>query len=54
MKRLFTRFAVDQASNTSIEYCLIAGLVALVIIRAIVTHGMSTSAKFSGIAINPH
>ena len=35
MKNLFARFAKDQSGVTAIEYGLIAGLIAVVIIAAV-------------------
>ena len=39
MKTLFARFAKDQSGATAIEYGLIAGLIAVVIITAVTTVG---------------
>ena len=39
MKKLFARFAADQSGATAIEYGLIAGLIAVVIISAVSTLG---------------
>lgn len=52
MKKLFARFAKDQSGVTAIEYGLIAGLIAVVIIGAITTLGTRLSAKFNAIAAN--
>jgi pilus assembly protein Flp/PilA len=52
MKKLFARFAADQSGATAIEYGLIAGLIAVVIISAVSTLGTRISAKFNAIAAN--
>lgn len=52
MKNLLTRFSQDQSGATAIEYGLIAGLIAVVIITAITTVGTKLSAKFMTIANN--
>jgi pilus assembly protein Flp/PilA len=52
MKKLFARFAADQSGATAIEYGLIAGLIAVVIISAVTTLGTRISAKFNAIAAN--
>lgn len=52
MKNLFSRFAADQSGATAIEYGLIAGLIAVVIIGAITTLGTKLSAKFGQISGN--
>ena len=50
MCRLFHRFIDDQSGVTAIEYGLIAGLIAVVIIGAVTTLGTSISGKFTTIA----
>jgi pilus assembly protein Flp/PilA len=52
MMRLLVRFAADETAATGIEYGLIAGLVALVIISAVTKLGTRLSAKFNAIAAN--
>ena len=52
MKALFTRFAKDDSGATAIEYGLIAGLIAVVIIAALTALGTNVSAKFNAIANN--
>jgi pilus assembly protein Flp/PilA len=52
MNRLFSRFAADESGATAIEYGLIAGLIAVVIISAITTVGTRLSAKFQAVANN--
>lgn len=52
MKNVLARFGADQAGVTAIEYGLIAGLIAVVIIGAITTLGTRLSAKFNAIAAN--
>ena len=50
MKNLFARFAADQSGATAIEYGLIAGLIAVVIITGATTLGTKLNAKFTAIA----
>lgn len=52
MKNLFNRFAADQSGATAIEYGLIAGLIAVVIIGAITAVGTKLSAKFGAVSAN--
>jgi pilus assembly protein Flp/PilA len=52
MKNLAARFIKDQSGATAIEYGLIAGLIAVVIIGAITTLGTHLSAKFNVISSN--
>jgi len=52
MKNLLSRFSQDQSGATAIEYGLIAGLIAVVIIAAIKTVGSNLSNKFNVIANN--
>ncbi|MGO9023524.1 MAG: Flp family type IVb pilin [Beijerinckiaceae bacterium] len=52
MKKLAARFIKDQSGATAIEYGLIAGLIAVVIIGAVTRLGTSISAKFNIIANN--
>jgi pilus assembly protein Flp/PilA len=52
MKNLFNRFVADQSGATAIEYGLIAGLIAVVIIGAISAVGTKLSAKFTAVANN--
>ena len=49
MKSLFARFAKDQSGATAIEYGLIAGLIAVVIITAVGAVGNKVSAQFTTI-----
>jgi pilus assembly protein Flp/PilA len=46
------RFLKDQSGATAIEYGLIAGLIAVVIIGAVTRLGTSITAKFNIIANN--
>ena len=48
MKTLL-RFAQDDAGVTAIEYGLIAGLIAVVIITAVTTIGTNLTTKFEAI-----
>lgn len=50
MKTIFARFVKDESGATAIEYGLIAGLVAVVIITAVTTVGTDLSAIFDYIA----
>lgn len=50
MSRFVTRFVKDSSGATAIEYGLIAGLIAVVIITAVTTVGTNLSSKFSTIA----
>ncbi len=52
MKSLLSRFAADRSGATAIEYGLIAGLIAVVIIAAVSTVGSNLSNKFMTIANN--
>ena len=52
MKSVFSRFLKDEAGATSIEYSLIAALIAVVIISAVSKLGTNLSAKFVNIANN--
>jgi pilus assembly protein Flp/PilA len=52
MKQLITRFAADRSGATAIEYGLIAGLIAVVIIGAVSLVGTGLSAKFNAVAAN--
>lgn len=52
MKKLAARFIKDQSGATAIEYGLIAGLIAVVIIGAVTKLGTSISNKFNIIANN--
>ncbi|HEY5226125.1 MAG TPA: Flp family type IVb pilin [Methylovirgula sp.] len=52
MKNIFARFAADQSGATAIEYGLIAGLIAVVIISAVSSLGKNISNKFQAVANN--
>ncbi len=52
MNKLFARFIKDESGATAIEYGLIAGLIAVVIIAALTTLGTNIGAKFNTIASN--
>ena len=47
MKNLFFRFANDETGVTAIEYGLIAGLVAVVIVTAVTTVGTKLTNTFN-------
>ena len=50
MKTLLFRFGQDDSGVTAIEYGLIAGLIAVVIIGAVTTVGTDLQAKFNAVA----
>jgi pilus assembly protein Flp/PilA len=50
MNKLISRFVKDESGPTAIEYGLIAGLIAVVIIGAVETVGGSVSSTFPTIA----
>lgn len=50
MSNFVTRFVRDNSGATAIEYGLIAGLIAVVIITAVTTVGTNLSGKFNTIA----
>lgn len=52
LQRFIFRLLKDEAGATTIEYGLIGGLIAVVIIAAVTTVGTSISAKFGIIANN--
>jgi pilus assembly protein Flp/PilA len=47
MKTMFARFTKDESGATAIEYGLIAGLIAVVIITAVTTVGTNVSSAFN-------
>ena len=49
MNTLFLRFARDESGVTAIEYGLIAGLIAVVIIVAVTNVGAALNTKFTAI-----
>lgn len=50
MRQLFHRFIADQSGVTAIEYGLIAGLIAVVIIGAVQSLGGKVQTKFQAVA----
>jgi pilus assembly protein Flp/PilA len=52
MNKLFARFTADESGATAIEYGLIAGLIAVVIIASVSLIGTRLSSKFNAIAAN--
>ncbi|OHV79776.1 Flp family type IVb pilin [Ensifer sp. LCM 4579] len=50
MKNLLVRFVRNESGATAIEYGLIAGLIAVVIIGAVTTVGTDVSGVFDSIA----
>ncbi|MCI0600577.1 MAG: Flp family type IVb pilin [Beijerinckiaceae bacterium] len=50
MHQLFRRFISDQSGVTAIEYGLIAGLIAVVIIGAVQLLGTRVQSKFQTVA----
>jgi pilus assembly protein Flp/PilA len=55
MRTLLVRFVRDESGVTAIEYGLIAGLIAVVIISAVTVVGTQLTAKFTaiGTALTP-
>ena len=51
MKALLFRFARDESGVTAIEYGLIAGLIAVVIISAVTLVGTDLQTNFNAIAV---
>jgi len=50
MTKIISRFRKDQSGATAIEYGLIAGLIAVVIIGAVSTVGGTLKTKFEAIS----
>ena len=50
MHHLLRRFVNDQSGVTAVEYGLIAGLIAVVIIGAVTTLGTKVQSKFQSVA----
>ena len=50
MRQLLKSFLNDDGGATAIEYGLIAGLIAVVIVAALTQLGTKLNAKFSGVA----
>jgi pilus assembly protein Flp/PilA len=50
MRHLLRRFIADQSGVAAIEYGLIAGLIAVVIITSVTLLGTRVSSKFNTIA----
>jgi pilus assembly protein Flp/PilA len=50
MKTTLARFIKNESGATAIEYGLIAGLIAVVIIGALTTVGTKVSAQFQAVA----
>jgi len=50
MTAIFSRFAKDETAATAIEYGLIAGLIAVVIITAVTLVGTNLTTKFNAVA----
>ena len=50
MRHMLRRFIGDQSGVTAIEYGLIAGLIAVVIIGAVQLLGSKVSAQFTAVA----
>lgn len=49
---LLNRFLRDTSGATAVEYGLIAGLIAVVIISAVTNVGANTKNKFNAVAAN--
>jgi pilus assembly protein Flp/PilA len=52
MKNFLVRFIRNESGATAIEYGLIAGLIAVVIIAGVTAVGTKLSAKFNAVAAN--
>ncbi|MEJ0049638.1 MAG: Flp family type IVb pilin [Methylovirgula sp.] len=52
MNKIFARFMKDESGATAIEYGLIAGLIAVVIIGALTALGSNIATKFNAVANN--
>ncbi|MBX9741261.1 MAG: Flp family type IVb pilin [Beijerinckiaceae bacterium] len=52
MHNLFRRFLANESGATAIEYGLIAGLIAVVIIGSVTALGTKINLKFQAIADN--
>jgi pilus assembly protein Flp/PilA len=50
MRTLLRSFCTDESGATAIEYCLIASLIALVIVTALTTLGTNLKAKYNAVA----
>jgi pilus assembly protein Flp/PilA len=50
MSAIFSRFVRDDSGATAIEYGLIAGLIAVVVVTAITTIGTKLTNTFNNIA----
>ncbi len=49
MPKFLTRFLHDQSGATAIEYGLIAGMIAMVIVTALTTLGSSLNTRFTNV-----
>ena len=49
MKRMFAKFITDESGATAIEYAIIAGGIALVIIVAVDSIGISLNTVFTSV-----
>lgn len=49
MNQFLKRFFADESGATAIEYGLIAGLIAVVIVTAVTTIGTRLDAKFTAV-----
>jgi pilus assembly protein Flp/PilA len=52
MGQVFQRFWKDESGATAIEYSLLAGLIAIVIIAAVKNVGTKVSTQFNKVATN--
>ena len=50
MRQFLSGFVKDESGATAIEYGLIAGLIAVVIITAVTAVGTSLTSKFNAVA----
>jgi pilus assembly protein Flp/PilA len=49
MRRLISRFLLDQSGATAIEYCLIAAGISIVIVVAVNGIGSTLNTKFTSV-----
>jgi pilus assembly protein Flp/PilA len=50
MKNLLARFMTDESGATAVEYALLAGLIAVVVIGSVNLLGQNLNARFAAIA----
>lgn len=50
MKNLLARFMMDESGATAVEYALLAGLIAVVVIGSVTLLGANLNTRFAAIA----